>query len=297
MTDILAIVGPTASGKSRIAHRLALQLDAQVISADSMQVYRSMDIGTAKPTRLEREEVKYHLIDIVEPEETFTVADYQERGRAVLESLEQVIIVGGSGLHFRSLVDELRFPPHDPELRAGIEAMSTEEQRAELLRLDPGAGDHIDLANARRVIRALEIAMITGEVPSGRDSGGMRTYQSHFAFRAVGIDPGDRIAQRIDDRLDEMMAAGLMAEIGALAERMGRTASQAVGYRQLIPVLGGDSSLEEGLAATRRATLSLARQQRTFFRRDPRIAWLPWSDDEDARHRGVWSAFERVETS
>ena len=248
-----------------------------------MQVYRGMDIGTAKPTTEERNEATYHLIDVVDPEETFTVAEYQRLGSSVLARSDgTIVVVGGSGLHFRSLVDELSFPPHDPETRQSIESMSAAERRAELLRLDPRAAEHIDLGNERRVIRALEVAKLTGEGPSSRPNG-MKRYDEHLPFRAVGIDPGDALPTRIALRLEEMLAAGLVAEVESLSDRLGRTASQAVGYRQLLPVVQGRRSLEDGVAATRQASMRLARQQRTFFRRDPRIHWLGWDESDSTR--------------
>ncbi|HEY5578887.1 MAG TPA: tRNA (adenosine(37)-N6)-dimethylallyltransferase MiaA [Acidimicrobiia bacterium] len=286
-------MGPTASGKSRIAHRLALGVGAHIVSADSMQVYRGMDVGTAKPTRAEQAEVPYHLLDLVEPETTFTVVDYQAAARSALQSVDQspVIVVGGSGLHFRSIVDGLDFPPHDPGLRAELEHATEEQRVAELLRLDPDAGDHVDLMNPRRVLRALEVVILTGDAPSARRSR-LRSYEPALSFVAFGLDPGDQLGPAIDRRLEAMMEEGLLEEVAGLAGRLGRTASQAVGYRQLLPVVRGEMGLEEGLAGTRQATMRLARSQRTLFRRDPRISWLPWANEQSVLEQMRAAVFE-----
>ncbi len=243
-----------------------------------------MDIGTAKPSGAERDEVRYHMIDVADPSETFTAGRYQRQARQVVEASSGVplIVVGGSGLYFRALVDELVFPPHDEGVRRSVEAMTEAARRAELLELDPKAAGHVDLHNPRRVARALEIALLTGDGPSDRPSG-MGTYQARYRFRAVGLDAGSRSAGRIEDRLQHMVRAGLVEEVAALTDRLGRTASSAVGYRQLLRVVRGEVGLREGLEQARRATVALARRQRTFFGRDPRISWLPWSDDPEAR--------------
>ncbi|MDQ3782482.1 MAG: tRNA (adenosine(37)-N6)-dimethylallyltransferase MiaA [Actinomycetota bacterium] len=284
-------MGPTASGKSEVALALAEETGADIVSVDSMQVYRGMDIGTAKPDHAARARVTHHLIDLVEPETVFTVADYQTAGLDVLHRLattgRPVILAGGSGLHLRSLVDPVNPAPTDPRLRADLEAAPLDSLVAELLQRDPDAGGVVDLANGRRVVRAVEILRLTGATPSGRAAAAERSrldaYRPTRPFVAVGFDPGDALAGRIDRRLAAMVDAGLLDEVAALRHRLGRTACQAVGYRQLLDVVDGTVPLGDGTAAARRATVGLARRQRTFFRRDPRIHWVPWDDDVTVR--------------
>ncbi|MDF1595590.1 MAG: tRNA (adenosine(37)-N6)-dimethylallyltransferase MiaA [Acidimicrobiia bacterium] len=284
------MLGPTASGKSDVALRLAEDLGAEIISVDSMQVYRRMDIGTAKATLEERKRVRHHGLDLVEPSGVFSVAEYQQIGRAVMEnSSVPLVIVGGSGLHFRALVDPLRFRPHDAALKTELEALSPEESVARLKVIDEMAAGHIDLANPRRVTRALEIAELTGETPSSRavseEQRSLDAYHPLFAFKAIALDPGPGLARRVTNRLKSMVDAGLVEEVAGLAAEMGRTARQAVGYKELLPVVAGETSLAEGIEAARRATLALVKRQRTYFRRDPRLKWLTWSDDADERYR------------
>ncbi len=258
-----------------------------MVSVDSMQVYRGMDIGTAKASAEMQADVAHHLIDVCEPEDDLTVAEFQTLGRAVLEDLEESgavpVICGGSGLHFRSLVDPLRFPPSDPERRAELELLAEHDARERLLRIDPDAATWVDLANPRRVVRALEVALLTGETPSSRAGSGeseaIRTYQPEVDFVAIGLDPGVELAERVEQRFDGMLAAGLVDEVEKLRDRLGRQAGQAVGYKQLIPVVDGTEGLESARQAAIQATRSLAKRQRTFFRRDPRIVWLPWQPD------------------
>ena len=280
-----ALLGPTASGKSAVATIVARRFGAQIVSVDSMQVYRGMDIGTAKPTPAERQEIPHHLIDIADPSDVVTVSDVQELGRRVLDDAcgRPVMIVGGSGLHFRSIVDPLEFPPSDAGVRGEIEALAPQEAVSELVAADPQVGEIVDLANPRRVVRALEVFRLTGVTPTARaatpEAAAVRAYEGAYPVVAVGIDPGDSLAGRVTFRFDAMLDAGLLAEVAALAERLGPTARNAVGYRQLIPVVSGDRSLDDGRRRSIDATTSLARRQRTFFRRDPRIRWLEWEDD------------------
>ncbi|MGH8937674.1 MAG: tRNA (adenosine(37)-N6)-dimethylallyltransferase MiaA [Acidimicrobiia bacterium] len=296
------MLGPTASGKSETGLVLAEQLGAAIISVDSMQVYRGMDIGTAKPGAAERARVPHHLIDLVEPEEPFTVAEFQAAGREVLERLEAettpALIVGGSGLHFRALVDPLRFPPTDPGLRRELEALPPGEARDTLVAADPAAGRHVDLANPRRVVRALEVFRLTGGTPSQLaalpEARAVREYRPAIRFRAVGLDPGEELEERVVDRLQAMLGAGLLEEVAGLADRLGPTARQAVGYKELLPVVWGRAALEEGIEAARRASLELARHQRSYFRRDPRVRWVRWSADSEERSRLVREAVEKA---
>ncbi|MPZ51588.1 MAG: tRNA (adenosine(37)-N6)-dimethylallyltransferase MiaA [Acidimicrobiia bacterium] len=283
MTRLWAVLGPTASGKTCTAIELAERIDAEIISVDSMQVYRGMDIGTAKATTEEQARVRHHMIDVVEPEETFDVVQFREMGRAVIDTGRPMVIVGGSGLHFRSLVDPMSFAPSDPAVREELGGLPLEEVVAELLSIDSESGTHVDLSNPRRVVRALEIAHLGGGTPTERaispEAIQLREYIPQIPFRAVGLDPGDRIADRIGIRTQRMSADGLLAEVARLAPRLGPTARTAVGYRQLLEVVTGEISEDAGFDAVESVTRHLVRRQRTFFRRDPRIQWLPWDDD------------------
>ncbi len=247
-----------------------------------------MNVGTAKPTIIERKGVVHHLIDVVEPEEEFSVAEYRRMGRGVIAASDvPLIITGGSGLHFRALVDPMSFAPTDAELRSDLEDLGLEDVVGRLLALDPDAGRHVDLANHRRVVRALEIAILSGETPSQRarsaESEDLRRYVPDIEFTAVGVDPGRAIEMRIDRRLDEMRQGGLVEEVRALRGRMGRTASSAVGYREILDHLERETSLEDAFEAIGQNTRKLARKQRTWFQRDPRIRWIPWIEDESDR--------------
>ena len=253
-----------------------------------MQVYRGMNIGTAKPTIIERRGVTHHLIDVVEPDQEFSAADYRRLGRQVIDSSPvPLIVIGGSGLHFRALVDPMSFAPTDEELRAQLEEQALDIVVAELTGLDPEAARYVDLANKRRVVRALEIARLTGETPSRRarsaEAEDLRRYVPDIEFTAVGIDPGSALDERIDQRLDEMRQGGLVEEVKDLRDRLGRTARSAVGYREILEHSAGRLTLEEAFDAIAQNTRRLARKQRTWFQRDPRIRWIPWMEDEADR--------------
>ena len=270
-----------------------------------MQVYRDMDIGTAKPDQSSRRKYGYQLIDLVEPEDDLSVAEYQARGVRVIGELvveaKPIILAGGSGLHLRALVDPFEFPPTDDELRSDLEALPSRSLLEELLAADPGAGDVVDLANPRRVLRAVEVFRLTGQTPTSRmatpQATAVQDYVPNRPFVGIGVDPGEELAERVEQRFDAMLAAGLLEEVARLGPRMGRTASQAVGYRELIPVADGQRSLEEGRAEAIRATMALAKRQRTFFRRDPRIQWIPWHHDAEERSAAAWSHLEGSWTS
>ncbi len=286
---LVAVLGPTASAKSEVALAVAERIGARLLSVDSMQVYRGMDIGTAKPTLDERRRIPHGMIDLVCPEHEFTVAEFQRVARAFIDDLpaRPVVIAGGSGLHFRAVVDPLTFAPSDPVLRGELESQPTEALVAELVGADPDAGAHVDLANRRRVVRAVEVWRLTGRTPTRRATGAeasdVAAYRPKLAFRAVAFDPGEQIRERIERRVAAMRAAGLLEEVASLAGRLGRTSGQAVGYKELLPVVSGEVPADVGFAAVADATMRLARRQRTFFRRDPRISWLEWSDDPAVR--------------
>jgi tRNA dimethylallyltransferase len=273
---------------------LAEAVGAEIVSVDSMQVYRGMDLGTAKPTAEQQARVHHHLIDIAEPEEAFSAARFQAEGRRALAGLVErgvpALVVGGSGLHFRALVDPLEFPPHDAEVRRAVAALEAPEAVEALLAADPDAGAWVDLANPRRVGRALEVFRVTGATPSSRaqtaSAAAVRRYRSLLPLIAVGWDPGPLLKERVAGRLDAMLATGLLDEVRRLQHRLGPTAAQAVGYKQLLGVVRGEVAPEEGRRQALWATWALAKRQRTFFRRDPRIRFLEW-DDDPARRAAV----------
>ena len=291
------MLGPTASGKTEAAIRLAEKLNGEVVSVDSMQVYRGMDIGTAKPSILERRGIAHRLVDIVEPEVEFSVAEFRRLGRQVLESsgAPVVVIVGGSGLHFRALVDPMSFAPTDRELRATLEQRDADELVQSLLGVDPLATSLVDLSNPRRVVRAVEIYELTGETPSMRAGTAVaekvRRYVPEVGFEAIGLDPGTELEARIGRRLAGMREGGLVEEVRRLEDRLGRTAANAVGYREILGALRDEIPIDRAFAQALSNTKKLARRQRTWFQRDPRIRWIPWIDDTDARSRRVLESF------
>ena len=250
-----------------------------------------MDIGTAKPSAAIRSEITYRMVDVADPSEDFDVRTYQGLGRAAIDEeiarRGRVIVCGGSGLHFRALVDPMTFAPTDPARRAELEAMDLAHLVARLLVSDPAAGEVVDLGNPRRVIRAVEVEQLTGLTPTARatspEAAAVAAYRPFLAFSAVGIDPGDAVRERVEARWDAMLAAGLVDEVAGLVASLGRTARQAVGYKELIPVVHGDATLAEATGEVLSATMGLVKRQRTFFRRDPRIEWLAWQDDRARR--------------
>jgi tRNA dimethylallyltransferase len=281
----VALVGPTAAGKSDIAMAVARRCGASILSVDSMQVYRDMDIGTAKPSPEEQSAVRHHMIDVADPADHYSVAEFRRRARAALthEDSEVVLIAGGSGLHFRSVVDPMSFRPTDEGVRRELEGIEMGALVAELLAADSLAGNHVDLSNPRRVRRSVESLRLGGPKPSewAADIGQKRyrNYDSELDFVGFGIDRSD-IAPAVAGRLAEMRRRGFLAEVERLAPRLGRTAAQAVGYRQLLEVVEGSLDVEAGFQEAERATMALVKRQRTFFRRDPRLRWLDTDADD-----------------
>lgn len=280
----LALVGPTASGKTEAGVKVAESLGAEVVSVDSMLVYRGMDIGTAKPTPAERLRVRHHLLDAADPSEAFSVARYQGLAQdAVAEIRERdrrVLLVGGSGLYFRAVVDDLEFPGTDPDARRDLEAearaLGAGEMYARLAELDPVAAAKIEPDNVRRTVRALEVVAVTGR-PFSSYAGAWERYPAE-RVRAAGIDIARSVlSRRIQARVDAMLAAGVLDEVQGL---LGRglfgwlTSSQAIGYAEFARHLRGELSLQEAVAGTVKRTKALARRQLAWFRRDPRIQWF-----------------------
>lgn len=267
-----------------MAMTIAGSAAAEILSVDSMQVYQGLDIGTAKPTADERARVRHHMIDLVPPEEPYSVARFRHDARAALEATEApvVLVVGGSGLHFRSLVDPMRFRPGDPAVRAELEDTEPRALVEEILGADPDAGTMVDLANPRRVIRAVETWRVAGVTPTEwagtSESEDYEAYRPELDFVGIALDRSNS-EDAVRRRLGEMRQAGFLREVESLAGRLGPTASQAVGYRELLDVVSGHKSEEEGFRAAERATLKLVKRQRTFFRRDPRLRWFDADDD------------------
>ncbi len=256
-----------------------------------MQAYRGMDIGTAKPSPETRRRIRHHLIDIADPSEEVNVQVFQELGREAIEDARgrgrRVVVAGGSGLHFRAIVDPMTFAPTDPTVRRRLEEEDPAGLRRRLVDADPSAADLLDMSNPRRVVRALEILELTGATPSVRatspESGAIERYEAVMPFVGFGIDPGSDVTHRIEARFRSMLRRGLVDEVAGLEGRLGLTASQAVGYKELLPVVRGEADLDEAVDEAIRTTRALVKRQRTFFRRDPRIAWLPWQDDDGRR--------------
>ncbi|OQO92103.1 tRNA (adenosine(37)-N6)-dimethylallyltransferase MiaA [Saccharomonospora piscinae] len=283
VTAPVAVVGPTATGKTALGVALALALDGEVVNADAMQLYRGMDIGTAKATEHERHGVPHHLLDVLDVTETASVADYQIHARATIESLlargKVPVIVGGSGLYVQAIVDDLRFPGTDPEVRGELEQQARVHGTASLHRrlagLDPAAAGTILPTDTRRVVRALEVIRLTGEPFSANLP---RPGAPRYGTVLVGVDrPVAELDERVERRVEHMFAAGLVDEVRRLEQRglrEGRTASRALGYRQVLDALAGDGDLAAAASATVVATRRFVRRQRSWFRRDDRIRWL-----------------------
>ncbi|HVM05740.1 MAG TPA: tRNA (adenosine(37)-N6)-dimethylallyltransferase MiaA [Acidimicrobiales bacterium] len=277
----LALVGPTASGKSALALEVARRLpDVELVSVDSMQVYRGMDVGTAKPTPAERAEVPVHLVDIADPSEDFSVVEFQAAALSVLGDVEarghRALLVGGTGLYLRAVVEGLSVPPQWPAVRAELEAEpDTAALHRRLAGLDPVAAARMTPTNRRRVVRALEVVVGSGR-PFSSFGVGLDVHPPvPFLLAGVWL-PREVVGERIARRFAAMVGAGLVGEVAALAARprgLSRTASQALGYREVLAHLRGECSLDEAVDEAVRRTRRFARRQRVWFRRDPRVTW------------------------
>jgi tRNA dimethylallyltransferase len=286
---VIAVVGPTATGKSALAVRLARALGGEVINADSMQLYRGMDIGTAKLAADERQGVPHHLLDVWDVRQTANVADYQRLVRSVIEDVtgrgRVPILAGGSGLYIRAALEDLSFPGTDPAVRERLEAELARDgaasMYARLAGLDPGAAAAILPSNGRRIVRALEVIEISG----GPFIATLPAYESSRRAVQVGLRvPRAEVDRRIAARVDAMWQDGFEEEVRRLDRqglREGRTASRALGYAQMLRHLAGEWALDRAREETVRATRRFARRQESWFRRDPRITWLDTGADED----------------
>jgi tRNA dimethylallyltransferase len=279
---VVAIVGPTATGKTALAVALARRLCGEVVNADSMQLYRGMDIGTAKPDLAERGGVPHHLLDLWHVREPASVAEYRQRARAEIDRLRGggvvPLLVGGSGLYVRAVLDELDFPGTDPAVRARLEGelaqVGPAELHARLARLDPAAGTAVLPSNGRRIVRALEVIELTG----GPFAASLPEPRPHYPAVAIGLDrTAAELDERVAVRVERMWAAGFVAEVEGLAAdglREGPTASRALGYAQVLAQLDGTLSADEARERTVTTTRRFVRRQRSWFRRDAAITWF-----------------------
>ena len=282
LPPVVAVVGPTATGKTALAVELARRLGGEVVNADSMQLYRGMDIGTAKPDVAERGGVPHHLLDLWHVRQPASVAEYRGLARAEIDLLRAAgtvpLLVGGSGLYVRAVLDELEFPGTDPTVRARLEAELAEVGPARLHErlagVDPAAAEAVLPSNGRRIVRALEVVELTG----GPFRAQLPEPRPHYPAVVLGLDrdPAE-LDERIALRVDRMWAAGFVAEVAALATdglREGPTASRALGYAQVLAQFDGELTPEEARERTVSTTRRFVRRQRSWFRRDPALTWF-----------------------
>ncbi len=294
-TKVIVIAGPTASGKTQAGIRLCLRADAEVLSADSVQVYRGMDVGSAKPTPKERQAVFHHMIDVAEPDENMSAAKYADMARAVVRDIlgrgKRIVIVGGTGLYIRALVEGLiDAPSADPLLRRKLKEYERIQGpgalHERLAEVDPETAARLHPADLVRIVRALEVWELTG-MPISEHHARQRANPNYEA-RYIGLDPGrDELARRIETRVQEMFANGLIEETEALLQR-GLSpllkSLQSPGYKQTVAYLQGKLTLDQAMEATAKVHRRYARRQRVWFRSVPDMAWhggpndIPYDD-------------------
>ncbi|HEV2797509.1 MAG TPA: tRNA (adenosine(37)-N6)-dimethylallyltransferase MiaA [Nocardioides sp.] len=292
---IVALVGATASGKTGLSLDLAERLGGEVVNTDAMQVYRGMDVGTAKLPVAERRGIPHHLLDVLDVTEPATVALFQGWARAAIDDIRDrratPVLVGGSALYTRAIVDRFEFPGTDESLRRELEAelerVGAPALHRRLASVDPAAADQMEPGNGRRVVRALEVIALTGR-PYGASLPRLE-YVDPLTVQ-IGVDIArPTLDERIARRVDEMFAAGFVEEVEALLDRGladSLTAQRAIGYREVIGFLAGDRSRAEAIEQTKAATRRFARRQDGWFRKDPRIVWVA-HDDPDRVERAV----------
>ena len=282
--SVIVVCGATATGKSELAIAIARHFDGEIINADSMQIYRGMDIGTAKLTMEERQGVPHHLLDVLDVNQDSTVAWYQSAARAAITDIQsrgkRAVVVGGTGLYIKSILDELNFPDTDPAVRESLEkeleSIGLDALFERLEKLDPAAAIAIDRANSRRVIRALEVIAITGKPFTANLPRAESTRYPDAQQFGLVMDR-EKLGERISARVDQMWKAGFIDEVDALLNAGitdGRTAQLALGYSQIIAFRNGLMSQDEAREDTKRATRQYARRQETWFSRDARITWI-----------------------
>ena len=288
-SSLICIVGPTAVGKTEIAIQLAQHLDAEIVSLDSRQIYRGMDIGTAKPTLDQRGAVPHHLIDCVGVDQPFSVAEYQRLADTAIAEIRErgkpAMAVGGAGLYFRGIIDGLfDGPGADAEIRSKLQREADEHGNValheRLRRCDPETADRVHPNNRVRVIRALEVYELTGK-PISVLQGQWKTNEPRYPFRAFGLNiPRETLYQRIEERVDRMVEAGLIEEVKGLLDQgypRNCVAMQSFGYKELIDYLDRNRTLHEAITLLKQNTRRFAKRQLTWFRNDPRIEWLDTS--------------------
>lgn len=287
MRELIVICGPTASGKTAVAVEICLALGGEVVSADSMQIYRGMDIGTAKPTAEEKRGVAHHLLDIAKPSEAYSVAAYREKAVAAIEDIlargKIPVVCGGTGLYIDALTRPMGFSARgDESVRRQLEAIASleggkERLHAMLREVDPESADRLHVNDVRRVVRALEIYTLTGRTFSEQralDAGREGAYRG----RLFGLSwPREELYERIDRRVDQMMAEGLAKEVAALLSdgvSANATAMQGIGYKEIARALAGECPMAEAVQRVKQATRNYAKRQLTWFRRDERVIWV-----------------------
>jgi tRNA dimethylallyltransferase len=296
---ILVILGPTASGKSALALAVARQTHAEILSVDSMQVYRGMDIGTAKPTANEQAQTPHHLIDLVDADESFTVARFVELADAVIASARArqvpLVVTGGTPLYYKALFQGLfEGPGRDEALRQQLQALSNEELHRRLAAVDPPSAAKLHPNDTRRLIRALEVYELTGRPISSHQTEWESLEQRHAATWVGLLWDRDALNRRINARVKAMIAAGWVDETKALIERFGSlspTAAEATGYHELIEHLQGRRTLDEAIEQIKIATRQLARRQMKWFRRFPNVHWVPGDhplDENVEKTLSIW---------
>jgi tRNA dimethylallyltransferase len=297
---LIAICGPTASGKSALAHHLALtHPNVELVSVDAFGVYRGMNIGTASPTAAERAEVRYHLVDLTDATEEFSVTEFQAAYRGVRQDLAQRgvtgLLVGGTGLYHRIVIDDLTPPGQWPEIREALEtevaALGPEVLHARLVELDPLAASRMEPSNTRRVLRALEVCIGSGQ-PFSSFGPGLEAYPENPIIQ-IGLRwPVDVLTVRIRERVESMVANGWQDEVRDLLARGGlsRTAGQAVGYAEMIAVCRGTLTVQDAIDQISLRTRQLAVRQLRWFRRDPRLRWVDVESDPVGEVAGIVSA-------
>lgn len=287
---VIAVVGATASGKSTLALDVAMSLGGEIVNTDSMQVYRGMDVGTAKLPAALRRGITHHLLDVLDVTEAATVAQFQEWARAVVADCHRrgvvPVLVGGSALYTRAILDEFEFPGTDPALRTRLEAelasVGPETLHARLAQVDPAAASQMSVRNGRRIVRALEVIELTGRTWSAV----LPERRYHYANTVqIGVDIArEMLDRRIEERVEQMWANGFADEVCSLAThglREGRTACRALGYQQILAFLDGQITENQAKELTVARTRRFARRQDSWFRKDPRITWI--SHDDPAR--------------
>lgn len=294
MKPVIIIAGPTAVGKTELTLRLAESIGGEIVSADSMQIYRRMDIGSAKPSSVELQAVRHHLIDVVEPEEPFTVSDYRTQAMDAMARISEhgslPVVSGGTGLYINALLYDMDFsgtgsdPVYRRRLEAEAEAMGAQALYQRLQSLDPAAAEAIHPNNVKRVIRALEINEVGGVKKGDFNKNPARNLEYSFLFVCL-TRPRQELYDRINKRVDSMMDAGLLNEVRMLkASGLGRNhqSMQGIGYKELLAHLEGECSLEAAVAAIKQNTRHYAKRQLTWFKRYPEVHWLDMSLYPDA---------------